>query len=237
MNSHVEWSTLGWVALALWWLVLPAIAVVLSRVVTPATAPRSRHLVRDPGPLDRATEAFRERTWRGCGRLLWLAAGRVGTGRARWTWVRRLSGRCTRRAAMLELRRRRRENVAAALDVQARAWARTLDSSRSSATILPPAAPRPRPALDFTADESTRRWERTLPWGTPSPLMTREGRAKPYPFVPLSPYRTAAPVPPEPRSSSACTPGCPSHNVPRIPMGAFEAPPSTSSSRRARRNP
>lgn len=53
-------------------------------------------------------------------------------------------------------------------------------------------------ALDETLlrepEEVTRRWERTLPWGTPSPLVTREGLGRPYPFVPLTP-----PLPPSSR--------------------------------------
>lgn len=188
MNFHISLPE-ALIGIVLWWIFLGALTWALtrwmSRDVTPTATRRSRHLSRDPGPLDRATEALRERMWRRCGRLLWLAAGQLSGRRA--LRVRRWSTRCTQRGALLELRRRRRENAAAVLDAQARAWARTLGSSRSSATILPPAAPRPTPALDFTADESTRRWERTLPWGTPSPLLTREGLGKPYPFVPLAP--------------------------------------------------
>lgn len=196
MNFHISLPE-ALIGIVLWWIFLGALTWALtrwmSRDVTPAATRRSRHLSRDPGPLDRATEALRERTWRRCGRLLWLTAGQLSGRRA--LRVRRWSTRCTQRGALLELRRRRRENAAAVLDAQARAWARTLDSSRSSATILPPAAPRPAPVLPWISpdmnpsppDESTRRWERTLPWGTPSPLMTREGRGKPYPFVPLAP--------------------------------------------------
>lgn len=166
MNFHVEWSTLGWTALAMWWLVLPAIAVILSRAVTPPPARLASSMSRNPGPLDLATETVREWTWRRCGRLLWLVAGQLSGGRARW--VRRWSGNCTRRGALLEFRRLRRENADAVLDAKARAWARTLASSISSPAAPPP---RPRPALDFSAEETTR-------WSPP-------GRS--YPFAPMSP--------------------------------------------------
>lgn len=220
MNSHVEWTPVIVAALVAWWTVVIAGGLAMRRAVA------------HPVTLE-VTLMSHRRTW--------LPAQRAALWR-RLSWLAFVAGldgaslRAARRAERIERRTRQRARAAERESARALDWDRTLGSSRSSATILPPAAP--RPALDFSADENTRRWERTLPWGTPSPLMTREGRGKPYPFVPLSPYRTAAPVQPEPRRSPACTPGCPSHNVPRIPMGAFEAPPlPTSSSRRARRNP
>lgn len=171
MNSHVEWTPVIVAALVAWWVVVILCGLAMrldaARPVTLEVTPMSRRRTWLPGA--------RVTLWRA---LSWLA------------FVGGLDGaslRAARRAERIERRTRQRARAVERESARALDWDRTLASSRSSATILPPAAPRPRPSLDFAADESTRRWERTLPWGTPSPLMTREGRGKPYPFVPLAP--------------------------------------------------
>lgn len=190
MISHVTLpeATIG---ILVWWLFLGSASWLLTRswsrdVTLPDVTRRSR-LVTPPGRLDLATERTRQRLWRWMGAVLLSVAGQLSGRRALWVVVR--AKRCTRRAILLDIRRRRRANAAAVQAVRARTWDAQItpipSSSPSSRTILPPAAPRPAP--DLSTDEATRRWERTLPWGTPSPLLTREGRGKPYPFVPLAP--------------------------------------------------
>jgi hypothetical protein len=171
MNSHVEWTPVVVAAIAAWWTAVIAGGLVMRRAVAhPVTlevTPMSHRRTWLPGP--RAT------LWRA---LSWLA------------FVVALDGvslRAARRAERIERRTRQRARAAERESARALDWDRTLASSPCSGPSLPPSAPRATPALDFAADENTRRWERTLPWGTPSPLMTREGRAKPYPFVPLAP--------------------------------------------------
>lgn len=121
---------------------------------------------------------------------LWWEARRLTLWRAA-SWLMFVVGldgaafRAARRSGRIQRAQRRRASDAARDSARALAWERTLASSHSSVPSRPPSAP--RPSLDWSEGESTRRWERTLPWGTPSPLLTREGRGKPYPFVPLSP--------------------------------------------------
>jgi hypothetical protein len=179
MNSHVEWTPVVVAALVAWWTVVIAGGLVMRR---PAA---------NPVTLD-VTQMSHRRTWLPAQRatlwrhLSWLAFV-VGLDGA--------SLRAARRAERIERRTRQRARAVARESARALDWDRTLASSPCSATILPPSAPRPPPVLPWISpdmnpsppDEDTRRWERTLPWGTPSPLMTREGRAKPYPFVPLAP--------------------------------------------------
>jgi hypothetical protein len=164
MNSHTEWTPVIVAAIAAWWTVVILCGLVLRRAaahpVTLEVTPMSHRRTWLPGP--RAT------LWR---HLSWLA------------FVVGLDGpsvRAARRAERIERRTRQRARAVERESARALDWDRTLASS-------PCSAPRTTPALDFAADENTRRWERTLPWGTPSPLMTREGRARPYPFVPLAP--------------------------------------------------
>lgn len=178
------WAALCWVAVV--YLVLVVICWALSRiwsrdVTLPDVTPMSR-------PEERREMATLRRLQRRADQL-WRFAGHLsGAPRA---WVESLSQRYTDRAQRIEKDRRHRARLADRLDAQARAWAALMTpipgSSPSSAS-LPPSAP--RPTLE-PAEEDTRRWERPLPWGTPSPLVTREGLGRPYPFVPLAP-----PLPP-----------------------------------------
>jgi hypothetical protein len=175
MNSHVEWTPVIVAALVAWWTVVILCGLVLRRAaahpVTLEVTPMSHRRTWLPGP--RAT------LWR---HLSWLA------------FVVGLDGpsvRAARRAERIERRTRQRARAVERESARALDWDRTLGSSPCSAPNLPPSAPRAASSLDFTADENTRRWERTLPWGTPSPLVTREGLGRPYPFVPLAP-----PLPP-----------------------------------------
>lgn len=174
MNSHDPWMTLAWAAVAAWWTVVIAGGLVLHRTSRPVThevTPMSRRRTWWPRP--RAT------LWRA---VSWLAFA-VGLDGA--------SLRYARRAEWLDRRTRQRARAVERESARALDWDRIHASSPSSRPSLPPSAPRPAPSLDFSAEEDTRPWERTLPWGTPSPLMNREGRARPYPFVPLAP-----PLPP-----------------------------------------
>jgi hypothetical protein len=174
MNSHT-WLVLALVGLVAWWLLLVWVCQVLSRSVTSLDVTRrSRRPKSTPSSLDLATADAREWFWRTATRATWAAG------------MYRLSGRYARRAEALEKRRHRRAETVGQRAVRDRAWASYLStpgSSPSLARSLPPSAP--RPVLPEETEE-TRQWERTLPWGTPSPLLTREGMAKPYPFVPLT---------------------------------------------------
>jgi hypothetical protein len=169
-------------AVGLWFLLVTLSGWVVTRTSPPPVTLMSRP-VTPPGRLALATAATRERLWRWAGAAMFALSGQLSGGRARW--AQRLSLRYTRRAARLEVSRRRRAIAAARDSERATAWDRTLASSPCSPPSRPPSAP--RPSLNWNEDESTRRWERTLPYGTPSPLLTREGRGKPYPFVPLAP--------------------------------------------------
>jgi hypothetical protein len=178
MNSHVTMPTLGWIALAVWFLVLPLIGSMLSRSwsrdVTladpPEVTPRSRLALR--------LEPARLRLWRWVAAALWRVGALLSGSRRRA--LERRSRRATARANRIEVERKRRMLAAWRQEARDRAWAAhmtPIPASSPSSTSLPPSAP----------EEDTRRWERTLPWGTPSPLMTREGLGRPYPFVPLAP--------------------------------------------------
>lgn len=127
-------------------------------------------------------------TMRRCRRradLLWRFAEHLSGGRR--AWVERLSRRYTDQAQQIEEARRTRLQQAERLDAQLRAWAAALTPIPGNSPYSPSPPPSaPRPTLE-PAEEDTRRWERTLPWGTPSPLVTREGLGRPYPFVPLAP--------------------------------------------------
>jgi hypothetical protein len=173
MNSHMWWL-LALVGLAAWWLLLVWVCQVLSRSITSLDVTRrSRRPRSTPSSLDLATEDAREWFWRTASRAAWS----IG--------MTRMSLRYARRAAVLEIRRHRRAETVGQRAVRDRAWASYLStpgSSPSSARSLPPSAPRPA----APEGEETRQWERTLPHGTPSPLLTREGLGKPYPFVPLA---------------------------------------------------
>lgn len=194
MEVHNYWTTTVLVLIGLWFLVVTLSGWIATRPTSRDVTRRSRPTGPDPSLLDLATAGARERVWRFLGRAL-LAVGAQRSGRS-----------LTRRAARLEVRRRRLANAAAHLDARTRAWSRTLGSSISSQASPPSPPPSaPRRPLD-PAEEETRRFERTLPWGTPSPLLTREGIGKPYPFVPLAPplpssgtvYRSP-PRPPRPK--------------------------------------
>jgi hypothetical protein len=161
---------------------------------------RSRSLeLPDVTPMSRPEELREMAALRRCQRraaLLWRCGALLSGGRR--AWVENLSRQYTDRAQRIEKARRSRAQDAGRLDAQARAWAAHMTPIPGSSPCSPPNPPpsAPRPTLD-QAKESTRRWERTLPWGTPSPLVTREGLGRPYPFVPLAP-----PLPPAaPRSS------------------------------------
>lgn len=169
-------------AVGLWFLIVTLSGWIVTRPRPHDVTLRSRP-AEPPGRLGLATEGLREWVWRRLGRALHLVAAHLSGRRA--SWVQRRSLRCTRRAAALEMRRRRRAIAAAHREARDRAWDRIRGSSPSSPWTqrLPPSAP--RPVLPEEAEE-TRRWERTLPWGTPSPLLTREWIGKPYPFVPLA---------------------------------------------------
>jgi hypothetical protein len=184
MVSHTWW-VLALVGLVAWWLLLVWVCQVLSRSVTSRDVTRrSRRPRSTPSSLDLATADAREWFWRTAARATWAAG------------LRRLSGRYTRRAEVLEKRRHRRAETVGQRAVRDRAWASYLSTQGSSPSSvnLPPSAPRPAPTLPWISpdmsptgpEEDTRQWERTLPWGTPSPLLTREGMGKPYPFVPLA---------------------------------------------------
>lgn len=170
------------------YLVLLVICWALSRlwsrdVTLPQVTPMSR-------PEERREIATLRRYQRRAD-LLWRFAAHLSGGRR--AWAENLSRGYTDRAQRIEKEWHRRAQLADRLDGQARAWSALMTpipASSPCSPSLPPSAP--RPTLE-PAEESTRRWERTLPWGTPSPLLTREGRGKPYPFVPLAP--------PLPRSS------------------------------------
>lgn len=200
MNYHM-WLVVALVGLVAWWLLLVWVCQVLSRSVTSLDVTRrSRRPRSTPSSVDLATADARERFWRTASRAAWA----VG--------MTRLSLRYARRAGALEKRRHRRAETVGQRAVRDRAWASCLSTPGSSPSLanLPPSAPRP-PLPEET--EETRRWERTLPWGTPSPLLTREGMGKPYPFVPLAdPPPSSAPVyrparrPPPPIPSLPRTP-------------------------------
>jgi hypothetical protein len=170
MNSHVEWTPVVVAALVAWWVVVVSCGLVLRRT---APLPVTLDVTRMSRRSTRWTMALAV-IWRALSWLAFLAAFDA------------LSLRAARRAGRLERRGRPRARPVGHPGASAADLERTLASSPCSAPSLPPSAPRTTPALDFAADENTRRWERTLPWGTPSPLMTREGRARPYPFVPLA---------------------------------------------------
>lgn len=183
MNYHM-WLLVGVVVMVAWWLLLVWLGSVLSRSVTSLDVTRrSRRPRSTPSSLDLATADAREWFWRTASRVTWA----VG--------MTRLSLRYARRAGALEKRRHRRAETVGQRAVRDRAWASYLStpgSSPSLARSLPPSAPR-RVLPEET--EETRRWERTLPHGTPSPLLTREGMGKPYPFVPLTcPPPSSAPM-------------------------------------------
>lgn len=193
MNSHM-WLVLALVGLVAWWLLLVWVCQVLSRSVTSLDVTRrSRRPRSTPSSLDLATADAREWFWRTTSRAAWA----VG--------MTRLSLRYARRAGALEKRRCRRAETVGQRAVRDRAWASYLSTPGSSPSLanLPPSAPRPAPTLPWISpdmnptgpDEETHRWERTLPWGTPSPLLTREGIGRPYPFVPLAdPPPSSAPM-------------------------------------------
>lgn len=178
MNSHDPWMTLVWAAVAAWWTVVISCGLVLHRTSRPVTlevTPMSHRRTWWPRP--------RAALWRALSRLV-FAVGLDGA-----------SLRYARRAEWLDKRSRQRARAVERESARALDWDRTLASSPSSPPSLPPSAPRPAPVLPWISpdmdptgpDESMRRWERTLPWGTPSPLLTREGLGKPYQFVPLAP--------------------------------------------------
>lgn len=178
MGSHTSWMPVIVAAVAAWWVVVIACGLVLDRTAPP------------PVTLE-VTPMSRRRRWlRGPRAALWRllswAAFVAGLDVASLRWAQR--------AERLDPTPR---PTALRADARGRAWDRTLASSTcspASPPSPPPSAPR---RTTPTEDEDTRRWERTLPWGTPSPLLTREGRGRPYPFVPLAP-----PLPPAaPRSS------------------------------------
>jgi hypothetical protein len=164
-----------------WWALLAVVNLLFSRSVTPLSH-------RDPGRRSRRRELRTIRRWRWLARLLWRVAERLSGGRR--AWLERLSLRCTDRAQRMDRARVARRAALVEREIQAleaaRARRATHGSSPSSPSF-PPSAPRP-PLVPRSCslplespEENTRRWERTLPWGTPD----RQGRGKPYPFVPL----------------------------------------------------
>lgn len=202
MNYHTEWWTMVAILLVLAWVVMPLLAVALSRAVTPKPIPMSRPVTPEPGPLDVATERPREFLWRWLGRALWAAAGQLSGRRRRR--AQRWSGSCTRRAAMLEHRRQRREAARAVRAAQDERWARTLASSISSPVSRSMSAP-----MTPAEDEHTTRW---------SP----PGRRYPFAPAPATPYRQQANVdpkyPPKARHAVRPPPPIPSmHRGPRRP--------------------
>lgn len=208
MDSHMKW-TLGVVAVVAWWALLLWLGKVLSRSVTSLDVTRrSRRPRSTPSSLDLATADAREWFWRTASRAAWA----VG--------MTRLSLRYARRAGALEKRRYRRAETVGQRAVRDRAWASYLSTPGSSPSLanLPPAAPRP-PLPEET--EETRLWERTLPYGTPSPLLTREGIGKPYPFVPLA---ETQPSPETVYRSPPRTPRRPPPPITSLPRGPRRAP-------------
>ncbi len=177
---------LGWMALGLWFVIVTVAGAILSRDVTPPelppVTPRSR--------LGLLLEPARLRLWRWVAATLWRGGALLSGNRRRA--LERRSRRATARANRIEVERKRRMLAAWRLEAKARAWAQHMGLIPGSSPCSPPSPPpsAPRPTLD-QAEEPTRRWERTIPWGTPSPLVTREGLGRPYPFVPLAP-----PLPP-----------------------------------------
>lgn len=203
MDSHMKW-TLGVVALVAWWALLLWLGKVLSRSVTSLDVTRrSRRPRSTPSSLDLATAGAREWFWRAVSRAAWA----VG--------MTQLSLRYARRAGALEKRRHRRAETVGQRAVRDRAWASYLStpgSSPSSARTLPPSAPRPA----TPEDEATRLWERTLPHGTPSPLLTREGMGRPYPFVPLADPPPSSASTYRSRPSPARGRPAPAHSIPNM---------------------
>src|SRR5690348_7375692 len=102
--------------LGLWFMVVTLSGWIVtrptSRDVTLGVTRRSRQ-VTPQGRLALATAPTRERLWRWAGATMFALSGQLSAGRARW--AQRLSLRYTRRAAKLEVSRRRRA-IAAARD-------------------------------------------------------------------------------------------------------------------------